>query len=275
MRQQLQSLILSAGAGAFLALCVPVAHAQAQNYRAPRTADGKPNLNGIWQALNTANWDLRPHAAAQGPVFELGAEFSIPPGIGVVEGGEIPYLPAASQKQKENFANRLKLDPEVKCYLPGVPRATYMPYPFQIIQSAKTIMLVYEYAGGVRTVYIDSKSQAPADSWMGWSNGHWEGETLVVDVNSFNDQTWFDRSGDFHSDALHVVERYTARSPEVLSYEATIEDPKTFSRPWKISMPLYRHVEPNAQLLEYKCPEFAEEVLYGHLRKNPRTAPNK
>ena len=241
-----------------------------QAYRAPRTADGKPDLSGIWQALNTADWDVRPHAAAQGSVLALGAQFSIPPGIGVVEGGEIPYLPEAAKKQQENFANRLKLDPEVKCYLPGVPRATYMPYPFQIVQSAKYIMLVYEYAGGVRTVYMDSKDKAPADSWMGWSVGHWEGDTLVVDVTSMNDQTWFDRAGNFHSDALHVVERYTPRSPETLMYEATIEDSKTFSRPWKISMPLYKHIEKNAQILEYKCPEFAEEVLYGHLRKNPR-----
>ncbi len=277
MPNRLQSMIVTAGlvaAGAVLWLAPRASRAQ-QTYRAPRTAGGKANLNGIWQALNTANWDLRPHAAAQGPDLQLGAEFSIPPGIGVVEGGEIPYLPAAAQKQKENFANRLKLDPEVKCYLPGVPRATYMPYPFQIIQSSKTVMFVYEYAGGVRTIYMDSKSQAPADSWMGWSNGHWEGDTLVVDSDSFNDQTWFDRAGDFHSDALHVIERYTPRSPETLMYEATIEDPKTFSRPWKISMPLYRHVEANAQLLEYKCPEFAEEVLYGNLRKKPAAAPTK
>jgi hypothetical protein len=208
-------------------------------------------------------------------VYALGAEFSIPPGIGVVEGGDIPYLPAAAQKQKENFANRLKLDPEVKCYLPGVPRATYMPYPFQIVQSQKTIMLVYEYAGGVRTIYMDSASKAPADSWMGWSTGHWEGDTLVVNVTDMNDQSWLDRAGDFHSDALHVVERYTPRSPETMMYEATIEDPKTFSKPWKISMPLYKHVEPNAQLMEYKCPEFAEEVLYGNLRKKPLADPNK
>src|SRR5579864_261217 len=253
---------------AVAAVMIPAAlQAQAPAYRAPRTADGKPNLNGIWEALNTANWDLRPHAAAQGPALMLGAEFSIPPGIGVIEGDEIPYLPAAAAKQKENFAKRLTLDPEVKCYLPGVPRATYMPYPFQTVQSAKTIMLVYEYAGGVRTVYMDSNSKAPADSWMGWSNGHWEGETLVVDVTSLNEDTWFDRAGNHHSDALHVVERYTPRSADTLNYEATIEDAKTFSRPWKISMPLYRHVEKNAQLLEYKCPEFAEEVLYGPLRK--------
>jgi hypothetical protein len=276
MGNRSQSLILTATIVALTSVTALAQNRQqAQPYRAPRLADGKPDLNGIWQALNNANWDLRPHAAAQGPVYALGAEFSIPPGIGVVEGGDIPYLPAAAQKQKENFANRLKLDPEVKCYLPGVPRATYMPYPFQIVQSQKTIMLVYEYAGGVRTIYMDSASKAPADSWMGWSTGHWEGDTLVVNVTDMNDQSWLDRAGDFHSDALHVVERYTPRSPETMMYEATIEDPKTFSRPWKISMPLYRHVEPNAQLMEYKCPEFAEEVLYGNLRKKPLADPNK
>jgi hypothetical protein len=251
-------------------LAVLTAGAQTQAYRAPRTADGKPNLNGIWQAMNSANWDIRPHAAGMGPVAALGAEFAIAPGRGVVEGDEIPYLPEAAAKQKENFAKRLTLDPEVKCFLPGVPRATYMPFPFQIIQSGKTIMIAYEYAGGVRTIYMDpNPPKAPADSWMGWSTGRWEGETLVVDVTAQNDSTWFDRAGNHHSDALHVVERYTPRSPETLNYEATIEDSKTFSKPWKISMPLYRHVEKNAQLLEFKCPEFSEEVLYGPLRKKP------
>jgi len=243
--------------------------AQAQTYRAPRAADGRPNLNGVWQALNEANWDLEAHAAAQGPVFALGAEFSIPPGIGVVEGGAIPYKPEALAKKKENFANRLKLDPEIKCYMGGVPRSTYMPYPFQIIQGKDTIMMAYEYAGAVRVINMGKPTEAPTDSWMGWSNGRWEGETLVVDVTGLNDQTWFDRAGNYHSDSLHVVERYTARSADTLMYEATIEDPKTFTRPWKISMPLYRRVEKNAQIMEYKCPEFAEEALYGHLRKNP------
>ena len=244
------------------------ARAQTQPYKAPRTGDGKANLNGIWQAMNTANWDIRPHAAGMGAVPSLGAQFAIPPGMGVIEGDDLPYLPEAAAKQKDNFANRVKLDPEVKCYLPGVPRATYMPYPFQIIQSPTMIMLAYEYAGAVRTVYMGANPpKAPADSWMGWSTGRWEGDTLVIDVTSQNDSTWFDRAGDFHSDALHVVERYTPRSADTLNYEATVEDSKTFSRPWKISMPLYRHVEKNAQLLEYKCPEFAEEVLYGPLRK--------
>jgi hypothetical protein len=245
------------------------AAAQAQTYRAPRTADGKPNLNGIWQALNEANWDLEAHAASQGPVLALGAQFSVPPGVGVVEGGAIPYKPEALAKKKENFANRMKEDPEVKCYMGGVPRSTYMPYPFQIIQGTGTIMMAYEYAGGVRIINMSKPTEAPVDSWMGWSNGRWEGDTLVIDVTGLNDQTWFDRAGNYHSDALHVVERYTPRSADTLMYEATIEDPNVFTRPWKISMPLYRRVERNAQILEYKCPEFAEDMLYGHLRKQP------
>jgi hypothetical protein len=247
----------------------PVARPAAPAYRAPRTPDGKPNLNGIWQAINTANWDVEPHSAAPSPVRDLGATGAIPGGIGVVEGGSIPYLPEALKKKQENQTNRLKLDPEVKCYLPGVPRAVYMPYPFQIIQSTKHIMMLHEYAGAVRTVYMAEQTDAPADSWMGWSNGKWDGETLVVDTKGFNDLSWFDRAGNFHSDALHVIERFTARSADTLNYEATIEDPKTFSRPWKISMPLYRRVEPNAQIMEFRCVEFVEDLMYGHLRKQP------
>jgi hypothetical protein len=243
------------------------AAAQTPAYQAPRTADGKPDLNGIWQVLNTANWDIQGHAAAPGPLFQLGAAGAIPPGPGVVEGGELPYLPEAAAKRKENFANRLTLDPEIKCYLPGVPRATYMPFPFQIVQSQKYIVMSYEFASAVRTINMENHKKAPIDSWMGWSNGHWEGDTLVIDVTGLNDQTWFDRAGDFHSDALHVVERYTPRSPDTLNYEATIEDPKVFSRPWKMRMVLYRDVDANAQLLEFKCVEFVEELMYGPLRK--------
>jgi hypothetical protein len=238
-------------------------------YRAPRTPDGKPNLNGIWQALNTANWDIQGHAARAGQVVALGAVGAVPAGLGVVEGDEIPYLPAAAAKKKENFENRLTADPEIKCYLPGVPRATYMPYPFQIVQTSKYILIAYEFASASRTIYMDNPPSSPFDTWMGHSVGHWEGDTLVVDVTSFNDQTWFDRTGNFHSDALHVVERYTPISPDALTYEVTIEDPKVFSRPWKMSMPIYRRLEKNAQLLEFKCVEFVEELMYGHLRKQP------
>ena len=239
-------------------------------YRAPRTAYGKPDLNGVWQALNTANWNIQDHAAEAGPVTALGAAFSIPGGQGVVEGNEIPYQPWAAQKKQENAANWMKLDPEIKCYMPGVPRATYMPYPFQIIQTADNILIAYEFASTARTIRMNSQAKSPTDSWMGWSRGRWDGETLVVDVTDLNDQTWFDRAGNFHSDALHVVERYTRIRPDVLMYEATIEDPKVFTRPWKMSMPLYRRLEKNAKLVEYKCVEFAEELLYGHLRKQPR-----
>jgi hypothetical protein len=235
--------------------------------RFARTADGKPDLNGIWQAMNSANWNIEGHAAQAGPILELGAMGATPAALGVVEGGKIPYLPEAAAQRNKNFADRLKLDPEVKCYLPGVPRATYMPYPFQIVQSQNRILISYEYAGGARLINMGKPTKAPDNFWMGWSNGKWEGDTLVVDVTNQNDQTWFDRAGNFHSDALHVVERYTRMSPDALLYEATMEDPKTFSQPWKISMPLYRHLEKNAQLLEFKCVEFVEELMYGHLRK--------
>src|SRR5580704_363131 len=267
MENWLKGSMIAGALVCVLLLTASPSPAQTPAYRAPRAADGKPDLNGIWQALNTADWDLEGHAAAMGPVASLGAVFAKPPGLGVVEGDEIPYLPAMAAKKKENQANWTKLDPEVKSFLPGVARAAYLPYPFQVVQSRDKFLISYEYAGAVRTINMGAPTKAPADSWMGWSNGHWEGETLVIDVTDQNDNTWFDRSGNFHSDALHVVERYTPRSADTLNYEATIEDSKVFSRPWKISMPLYRRVEKNARILEYKCPEFAEELLYGKYRK--------
>jgi hypothetical protein len=261
--------MLAAVAATALGLLATPAVAGQAPYRAPRTADGRPDLNGIWQAVNTANWDLEGHAAAMGPAPVLGASFSVPPGQSVVEGDTIPYLPEAASKKKENQANWVKLDPEIKCYLPGVPRATYLPYPFQIVQGPTSLSIVYEYDNAIRPINMGAPTKPPGDSWMGWSNGHWEGDTLVVDVIRQNDKTWLDRAGNFHSNAIHVVERYTPRSADTLTYEATIEDPKVFSRPWKISMPLYRRAEKNVKLLEYRCVEFAEELMYGHLRKKP------
>jgi hypothetical protein len=254
----------------------------AQTYRAPRI-DGKPDLNGIWQSMNEANYDLEGHSARpamavrQGPygpvpavpVLALGAVGAVPPSVGVVEGGEIPYKPEALAKKKENQDNWLTRDPEIKCYLPGVPRATYIPQPFRIFQNATQIFIAYQFAGAVRNIYLKDPGEAPVDSWMGQSFGRWEGDTLVVDVTGMNDQSWFDRAGNYHSDALHVVERYTRTSPDVISYEATITDPKVFTRPWKISMPLYRRQEKNAQILEFKCVEFVEELMYGQFRKKP------
>jgi hypothetical protein len=234
----------------------------------PRMPDGKPNLNGIWQSNNTANWNIQDHQASMGPVVAMGAIGAIPAGLGVVEGNELPYLPAALEKKKQNQVDWLKLDPEVKCYMPGIPRAMYQPYPFQIIQTPTHMLMAFEFASASRMINMTTKVQRPpVETWMGFSRGRWEGDTLVVDVTDQVDQTWFDRAGNHHSELLHVVERYTMTSPDALWYEATIRDPKTFSRPWKMSMPLYRRLEKNAQLLEFKCVEFAEELLYGHLRK--------
>ena len=237
-----------------------------------RMPDGKPNLNGIWAASNTANWNIQTHQARQGPVTALGAAFSVPGGLGVVEGNELPYKLEALAQRDANARDWTAKDPEVKCYLPGVPRATYMPYPFQIVQSTEPndILVTYEFASASRIVHMSNPQEAPVDSWMGWSNGRWDGDTLVVDVRAFVDQTWFDRAGNYHSDALHVVERYTPIGPDVIQYEATIEDPKVFTRAWKMRMPLYRRAEKNAQLMEYKCVEFAEELMYGHLNKGAK-----
>ena len=218
---------------------------------------GKPDFNGIWEANNTANWDLQTHAArpmvAQpglipgsqvlaAPVVGLGAIGWVPGGLGVVEGDEIPYQPWAAARKKENLEHWMDRDPEIKCFQPGVPRAMYMPHPFQIIQSATKIQMVFEFANAQRTIHLNKMDPYPNVLYMGYSVGHWEGDTLVVDVSDFTDATWFDRSGNFHSDALHVVERYTPMGHDAIRYEATIEDPQVFTRPWKISMPLYRRL---------------------------------
>ena len=258
MRNGLKSLMAVA---ALLALAPPPTHAQA------RANDRHPDLSGIWQALNTANWDLQDHSAQAGPMWQTGAIGAEPAGQGVVEGGAIPYLPAALEQKKANFANRRTSDPEAKCYMPGIPRANYMPFPFQIVQSPRGILFAYEFASANRLVNMGRPVEAPADSWMGTNNGHWEGDTLVIDVTGLNGLAWFDRAGDFASDQLHVVERFSRIDRDHLQYEAIVEDPSVFSRPWKISMPLYRRVEKNAQLLEFKCVEFAEELLYGEYKK--------
>ena len=251
--------------GAVIALAFSVSEPDVR--RAPRSADSHPDLSGIWQALNTANWDLEDHSARPGPTWETGAIGAEPAGLGVVEGGAIPYLPAALQTKKANFANRRTNDPEARCFMPGIPRANYMPYPFQIVQSPRGILFVYEFASANRFVNMGKRVEAVSDSWMGTNNGHWEGDTLVVDVTGLNGLAWFDRAGNFASDKLHVVERFTRIDRDHLQYEATIEDTSVFSRPWKVSMPLYRRVENNARLLEFKCVEFAEELIYGQYKK--------
>jgi hypothetical protein len=267
---------LIAAAIVAIAACSGIVSAQNRPYQAPRLPGTRhPDLNGLWQAMNTAHWDIQDHSAQPAPVLATGAWGAIPAGRSIVEGNEIPYQAWALAKKKENYQKRMTVDPfdftvgdpELRCFLPGIPRATYLPFPFQIIQSTNVLLFSYEFADASRLINMENHREPPNDFWMGWSNGHWEGDTLVIEVTGFNDQTWFDRAGNFHSDALRVVERYTPSSPYHLQYEATIEDPKVFTRPWKISMPLYRRMEPGAQRLEFKCVEFTEELIYGSLRK--------
>lgn len=244
----------------------------------PERIAGKPNLNGIWQAMNTAYWNLEGHSAQPLEEFwQLGAIAAIPAGQSVVVGGTIPYLPEALAKRNQNRAGWPASDPEAKCYMPGVPRATYMPYPFQIVQGeGDTIVFSYEYANANRPVYMTDHQIAPVDLWMGRSNGSWDGDTLVIEVNSNIDQTWLDRSGNHHSAAMIVTERFTPIDENIMQYEATIDDPQTFSRPWTIRMPLYRRIEPNARLLEFNCVKFSEELLYGELMsKDAAPAPDE
>ena len=213
----------------------------------PRMPDGKPDFSGIWQVTNSAAWNLQDHPAEKG----------IPGGQSVVEGGEIPYLPTALAKRNENFKNRLTADSVAKCFSPGVPRLTYMPFPFQILQTPTYIGILYEYDHWVRHVYINSKHPAgPIEWWIGDSRASWDRDTLVVDVIHFNEETWFDNAGNYHSPALHVVERYSFIDRDHINYEVTIEDPKVFSRPWKMSMPIYRRLEKNIQILDYECHSF-------------------
>ena len=235
----------------------------------PRTHDGVPDLNGIWQAIGTAYWDLENHSARAGAMIPLGAVGAVPAGKSVVEGGEIPYQPWAAEQKQENAAQWLTADPEINCYLPGVPRVMYMPFPFQIVQSTDFMLIASEYVGATRSIYMSEVEPPPIDTFMGHSIARWEGDTLVIESNTFNDLTWFDRAGNFHSEALQVVERITPISRDALQYEATIEDEQVFTRPWTISLPLYRRLEPDAEILEFNCVEFVEETLWGHLTKDP------
>ena len=298
-----KSIVTAALAGALgLALVAGGVVAQApaggkaSSYKASARVGGKPDMSGVWSVMNTANWDIEPHAARSalmmrpGPivpvpakaVVALGAIGAVPAGMGVVEGGTLPYTPDGLKMRDENRANyfytadeglptqHLKArDPEVNCYLPGVPRANYMQHPFQIFHSDKAMLIAYEYAGAVRNVLFTDPGPAPVDSWMGQSVAKWEGDTLVVTVTGQLDRTWFDRSGNHHSGEMTVVERWTPTSANTMRYEATITDPATFTRPWKMSMNLYRRLGEDNRLQQFKCVEFVEELLYGHLRKEP------
>jgi hypothetical protein len=275
--------VVAAAVSAVISVSVTRTEGQATR---PARVGGKPNFSGIWQANNEANWDLQAHAARAGavtqqgvypyeyarvpaaPVLALGAAGGVPGSLGVVQGdGQIPYKAEALAVKKANADNWIDRDPELKCYLPGLPRAMYMPYPFEITQSTNKIHMAYEFTSTARTIHLDKVEGPPDDAWMGHSVGRWDGDTLVVDVDHFNDRSWFDRAGNFHSEDLKLQERFTPQSADVIRYEVTITDPKVFSRPWRIAMPLYRRAEPNMQLIEYRCIEFVEEFMYGSLRK--------
>jgi len=280
-----RAIAVSAGAMMVVLFWLVMQSARTSSAAGPDTPGrvaGKPNFNGIWEANNTANWDLQNHQARPmvgqpgllagstvlaAPVVALGSIGWVPGGLGVVEGDEIPYQPWAAARKKENQELWLDRDPEIKCFQPGIPRAMYMPHPFQIVQGGTKIQMIFEFANAQRTIHLNKMEEYPNVGWMGYSVGRWEGDTLVVDVSDFNDATWFDRAGNFHSDALKVTERFTPRGRDVILYEATIEDPQVFTRPWKISMPLYRRLEQNAQLTDFRCVEGVEETIYGHLRK--------
>ncbi|MES2626173.1 MAG: hypothetical protein V4628_12895 [Pseudomonadota bacterium] len=231
------------------------------------TMDGHPDLNGIWQAMNTANWNLEAHSAEPLDKFwQMGAIAAIPASKSFVHEGTIPYLPAALEKRNENRANWPKADPEANCYMLGVPRVTYHDMPFQIFQSpGDDIFMVYPFAATNRVINMDDVTEAPIDSWMGKSNGSWEGDVLVIKTVNQNGMSWFDRAGNHASYKLVVTERFAMQGPDHILYEATLEDPDTFSAPWTISMPLYRNIEQNAQLLEHKCVPFADKLLYSDL----------
>ena len=238
---------------------------EAHTWEPPRTPDGQPDIRGHWSQSNRittysiqeGSADRAVHIRITGQEEAVGRPIIDPPD------GKIPYQPWAAEQKQRNYENRLTADPESRCTMPGVPRVTYMPYPFQILQFSDRVLFLYEYVHTTRTVYMNGSDhlEGQIGFWMGDSRGHWEGDTLVIDVIHFNDETWFDRAGNFHSEALHVVERYTPTGPAHLTYEVTIEDPNVFTDSWKMEMPLYRRQEADIEVLEYECFAYIEQEL--------------
>jgi hypothetical protein len=279
-------MVAVAAAAVIAVFALSVTRTTGQTQRIARI-DGKPNISGIWEAFSDANWDLEAHAAQPGflnqvgvhplalvpaaPALAMGSTGSVRGAISVVEGGTIPYKPDALKQKLENKAIWIDRDPEVRCFVGGIPRSIYLPHPFQIFHSTNKIEFVFSYSSTGRTVNLDKVDPLPDDTSNGFAQGRWEGDTLVVDSTGFDDKTWLSRSGDFHSNQMTVRERFTPagniNDMFALRYEAEITDPVVFTRPWKISLPLYRHIEPNAQLMEFRCIEFVEELAFGHLRR--------
>jgi hypothetical protein len=226
----------------------------------PRTADNKPDFSGIWQVLdNSIDSNIEAHEASYGVRGSQGAIVDLPD-------GKLPYLPAALAKRQENYKNRA-MDPVSQCYSPGVPRLAYVPFPFQITQTPKWMMITSEFVNNYRNVYInESEHLKGIDFYMGDSRAKWDGDTLVIDVANFRHQpdevqTWFDASGNWHSNKLHVVERWKMLSRDAINFRATVDDSEVFSRPWTMEVTLYRHLEKNFRLMDYQCQIFKAKML--------------
>jgi len=231
----------------------PVAAANA----IPRDAQGHPDFSGIWQTLSEADYDLEPHAGRR----------DAPPSAGVVEGGAIPYLPAAQEHRKKNFAGRTNDDPRLRCFVLGVPRGVYYPAPFQILQRAEDLTLVHQFGNQVRVIHKDGSlhpEELHKEQWLGDNRAHWEGDTLVNDVTDVNDETWLDRAGNYHSEKLHVVERWQFVDKDTIQYRATLDDAKVFSRPWTVEVLLNRRRDANFRLIEDYCTTFEYADHYPH-----------
>jgi hypothetical protein len=266
MRPEGNRRLRAVAIAAALLVAATAPRAQAPADSRPTRISGRPNFNGIWQALNTANWNLEAHSAEGLAAFgRLGAIAAIPAGRSVVRGGTIPYTPDALAKRNENRAKWPAEDPEAKCYMLGVPRVTYHDMPFQIFQAEGDLLMVYPFAAAQRVIYMTDRSELPVDSWMGKSDGKWEGDVLVVTTKWQNGQSWLDRAGNHASNQLTVTERFRLLGPNHMQYEATLDDPQTYTRPWTIEMPLYRLIDPQEQLLEHKCVTFADRLLYEDL----------
>jgi hypothetical protein len=239
--------LLSGGAVAAALLIVSAGDGRiaAQTSRTiPRTADGRPNLDGIWQVRNRASSDLRDHLS----------RYMMPAGMSVVEGGEIPYQPWAAAKKSENFANRANADPLAKCYMPGVPRMMYLEWPFQILQTRDHIAMAFEWTQVYRLIYTNGTPHDDrARPWMGDSRGRWEGDTLVVDTAGFNDLGWLDARGTGHSSEMRIEERFRRRDYGHLDLTVTITDPRTFTRP--ITVSVVEELLPDTDLFEHYCLE--------------------
>jgi len=248
----------------------PAPQRGAQAAARPARVAGHPNFNGIWQVLNSANWNLEAHSVTGLPAdfWKLGAIGSIPAGKSMIKGGgAIPYKPEALKQRDENRAKWPESDNEAKCYMLGIPRYTYHNIPFQISQGDVDIQMIYPFAAGNRFVHMrdNDHDPDPVDSWMGRSNGHWEGDVLVIVTTDQRPDTMLDRAGNFHSNKLKVTETFRLIDSTHIQYEATMDDPMTYTRPWTIEMPIYRLIDENAQAFEHKCVPFADMLLYHDL----------